>query len=52
MTAQQIELLRIIQGRLEGFAAGYSIEDHQYAFLMDTAEMLIDLINEGNKDAG
>ena len=39
------ELLRIIQGRLEGFAAGYSIEDYQYCFLMDTAEMIADLIN-------
>ena len=51
MTAQQIELLRIIQGRLEGFAAGYSIEDHQYAFLMDTAEMIIDLFAGDNGDA-
>ena len=44
-------VLRIVQGRLEGFAAGYSCDDHQYTFLMDTAEMIMELLGTEDKDA-
>lgn len=45
MTLQEKEILRIIQGRLEGIACGVN-NDNIERTLLDTAELIIDIIQE------
>ena len=47
MTNGQEIGLRIIQGRLEGLAECSELTNEQHTFLLDTAEMICDLIDHG-----
>lgn len=51
MTEKQKRILHLVEGRIEGFAAGYSIEGNQYEFLMDTAELIKNLLIKEELDA-